>query len=248
MKHLIAEIDSNFTRFTEKWKVERTAVTTELSQHEERFRASYRRLVSLQAWRTALENKISSDSLKFFLEAQNDALVSHVLASQGSWRTALKSLRSCIENVLFCLYYKDHPVEVELWQAGRHRLGFTALTEYLINHPQLLDVNPDYSGVATLKAEYSTLSKAVHASSASFRMTQDEETTHLWSAEVSRLGAWSTRESQVLKGLNLLLLTIFREDLSGARLSGLRQAISLAIPVSQHARIKTKMHITLFRP
>ena len=61
-----------------------------------------------------LEPRMTADSLAFFLEAQNDALVSHVFGNLGSWRSALKALRSCIENVAFCLYYKDHPVELHL--------------------------------------------------------------------------------------------------------------------------------------
>ena len=115
MSLLLKETETNFKNFDTAWRADMARVATELAKKDTIFLTSYRRIVSLQAWRTFLELRISADSLAFFLEAQNDALTSHVFASLGSWRSALKALRSCIENVAFCLYYKDHPVEFRLW-------------------------------------------------------------------------------------------------------------------------------------
>ena len=116
-----------------------TASSTELAKDNSIYLNSYR-IASLQAWRTHLESRITEGSLAFFLEAQNDALTSHVFASLGSWRSALKALRSCIDNVLFCVYYKDHSVELDLWHSGKHKPSFNELFNYMENHPARIAV------------------------------------------------------------------------------------------------------------
>src|SRR5215213_4616852 len=116
------EIEANFERFTQSWKSDLPRVMASLDTHSATFLESYSRLVSMNAWRSnILEDRISTGSLEFFAEALNDALVSHVFARIGSWRSALISLRSCIENTCYCLFYKDHPVELRLWEGGTHR-------------------------------------------------------------------------------------------------------------------------------
>lgn len=247
MDQLMQEIEANFDRFSINWKDQMLAVKAELDIYRGKYLESYKRLVSLQAWRDHLEVHISEDSLAFFLEAQNDALVSHVLARLGSWRSALKSLRSCIENVMFCLYYMDHPVELKLWQVGAHRLAFTDLVKYFEQHPQVTSVNASVTGLSILKAEYSTLSRAVHGSAVHFRMTVDAQATLLWSDKEANLGAWATREHKTVFGLNLLLLTLFREQLHDTSAPNLRKVVSLNIPASRHAQIKTDMGIALLR-
>lgn len=112
------EIEANYRRFESDWKQSLSnsiAITGEL-ELDPTFLESYYRLTTLQAWRAGLlEALLPKESYYFYLEAQNDALVSHIQARSGSWRSALKSLRSVIENVLFALYYMDHPVELSLW-------------------------------------------------------------------------------------------------------------------------------------
>src|SRR5580700_8104765 len=115
MSLMLKETEANFGAFDISWQKDMAVVSAELAKDQALYLASYRRLVSLQAWRAHVETRISEGSLAFFLEAQNDALTSHVFGRLGSWRSALKALRGCIDNVLFCVYYKDHPVELELW-------------------------------------------------------------------------------------------------------------------------------------
>lgn len=249
MNILRDEIEHNFELFRAAWPSEMEACRLSLLTHDSRYRATYVRLASLQAWRTSLlEDEMGVDSLSFFLEAQNDALVSFVLASLGSWRAALQSLRCGIENVLFALYYKDHSVELAQWEAGKHRLAFSALIGYLERHPLYLDLDPDISGIAVLKEEYSTLSKAVHASSRGFRMTTDNVETQLWNDDASRVGAWSTRARAVIGGLNLALLTMFRAKLQGAALPNLRKTIGFAIAPSHHREIRKALSVALYQP
>src|SRR5437867_1900885 len=148
MALLLKEIEANFDAFSTQWKAELGAVSAHLANERAYYVSSYIRVASLNAWREALlSGLISSGSLAFFLEAQNDAVISHVLASLGSWRSALKSLRSCIENVCSCLYYKDHPVELELWTAGNHRMDFINLIKYLWRHPELQGVRKSITGL-----------------------------------------------------------------------------------------------------
>ena len=208
---------------------------------------SYRRVASLQAWRGHLETRISEGSLAFFLEAQNDALTSHVFASLGSWRSALKALRSCIDNLLFCLYYKDHAVELRLWHEGKHKLTFAEHFTYLDNHPDRVIV-PQIDGIPVLRAEYATLSKAVHASAKSFRMTDNIKETLLWSDAKPQQGMWQTREQVVILNMNLCLLALFRADLAGAAASNLREAVGLVVPQTRFAEIKTHMNVVLRKP
>ena len=73
----------------------------------------------------------------------------------------MKCLRSCIENILFCEYYKDHPVELRLWLKGRHRLGFREIMSYFQRHPDVEGTIDDLSGLERLQTEYSILSRAV---------------------------------------------------------------------------------------
>lgn len=248
MSSLLTEIESNYDMFSQTWRAELLTVNKDLDHHRARFLKSYVRLVSLNAWRSdLLASKISPDSLAFFLEAQNDGLVSHVLAALGSWRSALKSLRSSIENIYQCLYYKDHPVELELWHVGKHRLGFSELNSYLLKHPKFIGVPTTLSGTELIQQEYATLSRAVHGS-ATFRMTQRGTGTNLWSSATAKVGAWETRHAKTLCGINLLLLTIFRDNLQGAALSGLRTAVGLSIPSSMHSQIKVKLKVTLPQP
>jgi hypothetical protein len=192
---------------------------------------------------------VSEEALGFFFEAQNDAIVSHVFARQGYWRSALKSLRSCIETVMQCLFYMDHPVELELWQAGDHRLGRAVLQQYLESHPRVRGVKPDkLTGLAILSKEYETLSRAVHASAKGFRMTADADAVQLCSDDRASLGKWLTRERSVLLGVNLLLVVMFRQELEAGRVPNLREVISLAIPQAYHAEVKSALRVTLTAP
>jgi len=248
MRNLVNEVNVNFESFDSSWRKRLDEVASELKKYSAEYAASYQPLVSLQAWKAdLLEANVDSKALAFFIEAQNDGLVSHVLAALGSWRGALQALRSCIENVCFCLYYKDHPVELELWDQGKHRLGFASMHEYLEHHPAVAPVLSNNDALTVLKSEYGTLSRAVHASGATFRMAGTPEDLNLWIGDKARLGSWMTRERQTLMAINLLLLMLFRVHLQGAAVPGLRKAISLAVPTSKHSYVKTVLKVTLFK-
>jgi hypothetical protein len=240
MSLLLNETEANFKRFDNDWRADLTAVSVELAKDSAIYLTSYRRIASLQAWRSFLETRISDASLAFFL-------TSHVFANLGSWRSALKALRGSIDNVLFCLYYKDHPIELRLWHEGEHKLAFAEHFTYLENHPDRIIV-PQIDAMPTLREEYATLSKAVHASSKCFRMTNDIKETQLWSDAVEQRGKWQTREQVVITHINYCLLALFRRELEGAAAPALRDAIGLVVPSSRFADIKNHMKVIIRRP
>ena len=248
MKDLKDEIRQRFGRFETAWQAELQAVSKELVNANEVYFQSYLQLVSLNAWRTELlATSISPDSASFFLEAQNDGLVSHVFARMGAWRSALKSLRSCLESIAFCLYFKDHSVELTLWKTGRYKPNFSAMVEYLERHPALEGISRDVTGLDAFPREYGTLSKAVHGS-APFQMTAETGSTSLWTDNLRSLSRWRTRERSVLQSVNLLLMTLFREDLQGAQHPQLRKAISFVVSPARFAEVKAGLGITLTVP
>lgn len=247
MPSLEEEIKDNFNRFKTKWENELETVRGSLATSEKTFLDSYKRLTSINAWRELLiKNVVSEEAYNFFCEAQNDGVASHVFAGLGAWRAALKCLRSSIENVLFCEYYKDHPIELRLWAKGKHRLGFNEIISYFQKHPDIEGMIDDLAGLERLQKEYSTLSRAVHASDFNFRMTVPGGATNLWSSDNRKLGMWSTRERQTITGINLFLLVLHSKSVQGASLPGLRTSIGLTISSAAiRNKIRTSLNVNL---
>ena len=245
MSELDSELKANFESFRSDWTKQVQENWKEL-QKLQFFSESYRRLASLNA----LKNDIvipnfSPDSAAFFFEAHNDALVSHVMASSGSWRGALQALRSCLENALNVIYYRDHPVELQLWLNGSSRLSFSELFNYMERHPKLSTFTTTENGLQLIKDEYSTLSRAVHGSAVNFRMTSGEPTVLLWSQEAARAGAWAAREIKVVEAITLVLAFLFAEKFTGAQLTGLKTMMRYSISASKRTVIKDKLGITV---
>ena len=246
MPDLEEEIKNNFDNFTVAWKGELTTIQTALDASEKVYLESYRRLTSINSWRELLvKNVMSDEAYRFFCEAQNDAVTSHVFARLGSWRAALKCLRSCIENILFSEYYKDHPVELRLWLQGMYKLSFTEAISYFQKHPDI-EGSADLAGLELLQKEYSTLSRAVHGSDSNFRMTGPGGATNLWSCDTTKLGMWSTRERLTITGVNLFLLVLHAKSMQGASLPGLRKSIGLTInSAKKRKEIKKDLRVNL---
>ncbi len=247
MKNLNDELEANYVPFNSELKDMFNNAFDTLESNNNFYIESYKRLSSFEAWKAyVLENKISSQSLSFYLEAQNDALLSYAFARIGSWRSALQCLRSVIENTLFFLYYKDHSVEYELWELGKHKLPISEYVKYISNHPKMCSLDDNLSGLALLKSEHSTLSKAVHASSINFRMTNNSPFPALMQPDVIKLNQWQSREKKVVLIINLILIAMYFDDLEGAKLRSLRKSISFAIPIRLHEQIRNQYNIQLF--
>lgn len=249
MQNLKLEIDANHSAFSSAWSAEMMRVHESLSSQDHIFCDCYRRLTSLQAWRSELlDSIIDSGPLEFFVESQNDGLVSLVLARLGSFRAALQSLRSLVENTLSTAYYMHHPIELELWHSGSHRIGFSSLVTYFRAHPRLEGLDDDVHWIGRLQGEYATLSRAVHGSAASFRMSASDTGTLLWSDDAAKCGMYSTCQRSAINCINRLLLCLFRDHLQGAAQANLRKTVSFAIAEQGHARIQEALGVHLFAP
>lgn len=238
------ELKANFVSFEKRWTSELTAALASLASENE-FEDAFRRLVSLQAWRSEmLEEKMSGGALQFALEGQNDLLVSYILARGGQWRSSLQAQRASIENYLAAVFFKDHAVELELWSIGKYKPTFSDLLTYLKGLPVNLGREPKTFGYDLLKSEYAVLSKAVHGSAVAFRMATDEG-PEFFSVDRMRLRQWHSRLKQVVRGLNLMLLSIYADDLTAARKRGLRKALMLALRKGDKGWVKAQYQVTL---
>jgi hypothetical protein len=242
---LVTEIKQNFETFFADW-TKQAPVNWKALQGNKVFEESYRRLCCVIAVRMELlEPKVSKSAYAFALEANNDALTSHVLASIGAWRPSLQALRSYIENMLCCLFYMDHPVELALWSQGKNRPTFSDLHSYFVAHPSLSGIGLAVSGLEQMKKEYSDLSKAVHGSAASFRMTDGAGKILLWDATIPRASQWSTRERKTIESVTLLITYLFSQELQGARLPKVRELLSFAISKNLAQELKKRAKITI---
>jgi hypothetical protein len=248
MSDLSDELDLNAEAFRDKWKLDLVTNLADLGQSD-KFIRSYRRISALQALRTSIIAPLyGADVGAFFVEAQNDALTSHVFASFGAWRSSLNALRSCIEDAFGALYFKDHPVELRLWNKGKFRLGFSSAYKYFSDHPNLDGLQDGLTGLEAIKDEYATLSKAVHGSAKNFRMTDDAAGLLLWSTQAAKLGAWETRHRKVLEATCLLVVSLHAEKLQGVAHANLRAVLGHAIGANRRTQLRETLHIHIEAP
>lgn len=239
-----AELAANFTDFEKRWQTE-WATTVKTFKSEAIFFGAFQRLVTMQAWRSEiLIDKLDDGSLQFALEGQNDLLIAFVLARSGQWRSALQSQRAAIENYLNCLYFMDHPIELELWELQKHRMQFSELTTYFSKHPKHYGRDNRMFGLNILKSEYATLSKAVHGSAKAFRMSLDGGPNFFSNDKIS-LRKWDYRNRQLVRAINLLLISLFSNELVATRKRNLRKAITLSLRKGDKDWIKREYLVTI---
>lgn len=223
----LAEVEHSRASFEARIAVEVPATRLALAAFDDKYRKCYASVVSIEAWRAyVFEGRIDAGALEFFVEAQNDLLTSYCLARVGSWRSALMSLRSSLENALLCAYFKDHLVELSRWPELRPK-GFKELLSYFEAHFPYSGPSNVHPYVA-LTGEYAELSRAVHGSSRSFRMTRDMAIPAIWSADQASCGMWATRFVRVVRSLNLMLMHVMVGELTGAKNRSLREAIAIS--------------------
>lgn len=247
---LIHELSRAHGRFEAGWKSDLSDSIAFFEDYIDDFEKSYRRISSIQSWRAnILENEFKGNkALGFFEEAQNDLISGHVIARAGSWRYALKGVRSFLENSLSFLYFKDHPIELEKWSLGRFKIGFSELEGYLRSHPSLHGFSDVESGIASLKKEYGILSRAVHASASDFRMTQMGEVNRAFITDPIRMRKWLKRESETIMAVNTLYLYFFRDLLQGASHRNHRKIIGVSYPVAKVASLKNRISVNIITP
>lgn len=245
MKYLTAEVDNKAASFAQKFPPEIADSLASGLKNLSMFRASYRRVTSLQAWRDRVIEREMSSVSPLFLEAQNDALLSIVLAHCAMWRPALQSLRSCMESVLSTSYYADHPVEFRQWQVSSHRMTFADLLAYFAGHPDFSRHERARDILSHLRDEYTVLSKAVHASATSFHMTKGG-TIQLTNCNKVDYSRWNTCHRDALRWLNTLLIYLYSQRLDGPQNIDVRKCVSFAVPSSFHATLVEELNVHLF--
>ena len=248
MVNIPADLVANYTAFS-------TILPTDLVenivnfQEDERLLLSYARIASLNAIKVDLVKDVFPvGAAQFFYEAHNDALISHVNASYGSWRPALQSLRSFMENTLSAIYFLDHPVEFARWEQGTFRIAPRELRAYVGEHPKLELIAGPLNVKGTLDNEYSTLSKAVHASNSLFRMTNADGKINIAKPSIPELGKWSKREKEAFDICLVVLIGVLQEHLDGAKLSQLRSSLSFALGPKSRSALKTHYSISIPEP
>ncbi|MFP9137893.1 hypothetical protein ACLI1C_12010 [Devosia sp. XGJD_8] len=207
---------------------------------------SYARIAAINAMkRDLVEHHLPQGAAHFFYEAHNDALLSHVNASFGSWRPALQSLRSFMENTMSAIFYMDHPVELQKWAEGQYYIAPRDLREYVADHPQLRGLSQELDLKAGLDNEYATLSKAVHASNSLFRMTSEDAKTKFADVDVAELGKWAARERAAVNICMVALTGLMKEHLDGAKQAALRSALSHALLGSSVSALKKHCDVSI---
>lgn len=239
------EIDANYDKFFGAWSKGADA-NFAASKGQKVLIESHRRLAAFRALRVhVVEKRLSKGAQSFFLEANNDLVTAHVTAHLCAWRAALKFLRSAIENVVYCFYYDVHPIELRQWEMGKFKIGFAQALKFFESHPDLVNLPKAVTGLEQLENEYATLSKAVHASSRSFRMTEGELNILLWKDDAAKLGAWGTRERATVQALSLLTVCLLVDDLKGAKNAPTRDVLQFALTKASRQQLKTALSVTI---
>lgn len=238
MTKLSDEVKNNYEAFAEK--LPKTLVSNcNLFKSKPELIESYARIASINALKIDLvDQRFPKGAAHFFFEAHNDLLLSHVNASFGSWRPALQSLRSFMENTLAAIYFSDHPIEFEKWRDGKFSIPPKELREYISDHPRISNLSKELKLKDLMDREYSTLSKAVHGSNVSFRMTTDDGRTNIADPNQAELGKWSTRERSTIDICITAMIGVLREHLEGAKMQNLRSALSLTLRVKSKEALK----------
>jgi hypothetical protein len=200
---------------------------------------------------SALEDEIDANQAKFFASWTTAAADNwSVLAKSGSknYRESYRRV-ACLNGIRTTLVEPSASSQSAAFfleaQNDLSRLGFSELAKYLSIHPATAGKTSTKNALELIESEYSTLSKAVHSSAESFRMTAGSETTLLWSTETPRLNMWSTRERRVMEGIAVLVVGHYAKELEGARNIGLREVLSFAIPSSKRTAIKADYKVTI---
>ena len=248
MINIKSEIKTNYYAYTQTF-VDAVSANSKVFKDEDKLIESYARVAALNALKVDLvDAHFAPGAAHFFFEAHNDALLSHSNASFGSWRPALQSLRSFLENTLSAIYFSDHPVELEKWTQGKFVIQPRELREYVSEHPKTAPISAKLDLRASLDKEYRTLSKAVHGSSHLFRMTSADGKINIASATLPELGKWAARERATIDLCVLLLACILQEHLDGAKLPNLRDALSVTLQPDSRAALKDYVDIRIPAP
>ncbi len=241
---ILDEIARSYQVFEDNWIDKLNNRIADTSKPPD-FADSYVRAASIQSWKSVLSNKTPDYCQAYIDEAQNDILSALILARLGSWRLSLKSLRSSLENAAKFIYYKDHSVEELQSRNGSFKFSFSDFLKYLEGFPYEKSVPRQITALPMLRAEYATLSKAVHSSGEKFRMSIRGPLPQMWVDSQIDQNQWIDREKQVLEAINLLFMSFFFSSIEGTKYPDQRIVISKSVRNSSHTDIYTFYSVRL---
>lgn len=110
--------------------------------------------------------KTDSTRIDFLYELRSDSIQLLTFLSLGFKKATALAIRSCIEDVIRHIYYKDHPIELELLnETGNTQISVTNTFQYLNTHPVFKKYKKFIIIHNFLTNEYSNTSRFIHGSS-----------------------------------------------------------------------------------
>ena len=172
----------------------------------------YRNTLIFKNWMIAL-NHINIKQLdSILLELHEDINSSFYLSYFGQYRSAHMHLRSVIELSLQVLYFYQHEVEFSQWKEGQFVIKHDKLTEYLKNHPNIINTFGS-NLIDGITKKWKDFSKFIHAEAPSYFQT------NLQSFQTNQFSArdFGVYKSNFLKTgykINKLFLLFFRDKIN----------------------------------
>ncbi len=111
-------------------------------------------------------NNLDSIRMEFLDELRSDLVHVLTFVSLGFKKPLALSIRSCIEDVIRHIYYKDHPIEFQLLnETGDTQISVTSTFDYFNDHPLFKKFKGFHMIYDHLSNQYSETSKLIHGSS-----------------------------------------------------------------------------------
>jgi hypothetical protein len=172
----------------------------------------YRNTLIFKNWQIALNHIKIVQLDTILLELHEDINSSFYLSYFGQYRSAHMHLRSVIELSLQILYFYQHEVEFSQWKDGKFVIKHEKLTEYLTNHPQIIDTN-GVNLIGDITKQWKLFSKFIHAEAPQyFQTNQQSFQTNQFSKK--DFGIFKSNFLKTGYQINKLLLLFFRDRIN----------------------------------
>lgn len=239
------ELEANYDRFEAAVANDLAAVSAALLVEKATFLKNYSQICAFRGFHEIALTGQSEASIGFFIEAHNDLLTAHVLATSGMWRSAYIALRSFMESYLGHIYFQDHPVELELWMAGKLKIEPKVLRGYCRTHPAITAHATPKSASEKLETQYARLSSSVHGSKVDFRMTDASTFPAIATSDAISLKKWQSLATDLIRTALIIYLALHAGRLKGAAHPAFRKVLGVALTPTAKAGVKAQLGVVL---
>lgn len=239
-----SELRANHENFKREVISETSSVRQIVTLNNNEFFESYKLVCAFRGWHEIALQGASEEVAGFFIEAHNDILTSHVLATTGMWRSSLISLRAFMESYLAFIYFRDHPVELRQWSSGALKLEPKNLRQYCLKHPDICAYPIALASAKKLDTEYSKLSGSVHGARTDFRMTGPSSYPAISTPDLVRLRKWIKLKRDVVRTALVLMLTLNASALRGSSHPVFRKVLGSCLLPSSKLSIKQQIGVS----